>query len=1127
MSSLGLDECDSHSQSPSSPRLDRLSMKSDSPSESSVAGEDKSRGVVVALMASLLQPEEDVRSAAASSLALIAQARPLLVLTEWHSAFSKQKQLDSRQTTSRKSSASIPQLVPSSPHPCVALIKGMGPVMEYVVGKSCLDAGDVRHRAVLGQIMATLVEEMVTRMEVQVVARDILVGLAGGYMDKVMDVLLVQFQPNTVTVHPVVVSTLGSLAKHHPHGSVPFLKAILSTTAHLVKSVKVSDIGLRVSFAEAVSFFCDALLDYVSNISMMPDSSVTLAHYNTEADTVYDQLFSSWLPVAKEKETKLAIMTAIACTTPLISDNLMKDKSTQYITTLLGLYKKLAPSLGSSLEITLCLSPLLELLTSTSPTLLEPVLDPVFNTMFQQVCCPPDYTKQNTVKNHNEILRCYDTMMKHFPAKLVSGLLNKVDSSEERVKIGALTVVRHLLNMKTEDLGERLEEIFNNISSRLGETNMAVQKVMAQIIVLLGHHGTVTGKMGRDCVEFIIRLCAATEQVELHSGAVATESLGEMCSNILQLLTTSVPSVEAVLWPHTLEYFFDTEAAENENWFKAVKLLSVLYNALLRNIVPGLMPFLLDTFLRSIEPYFNIIQVWLTEGRLEDWSQEFIFYKDNEPLDEEDDFWNNMFKSHDYKGRLADESIVPLRLLEGLDQKIFVSGKSIEILSKLDHLLNGKFSVKFDEENNNRILFVDFVQNLESQLPKIVKDPTPTKPDVAADLSPEYQAIVRSAEDPYLALAFEEVFKTIQTSILSNTTTLCPPPPSLLLSNSSLDLLMPLEPIMKRSLSPTITSHYTRACSTLVTLFMSDLNLESVLSRARRVFFMEAGDLMHDFCTQLFHLLDRGSSLEIADSASLTLLLQDCLGGRYPSWCDQFSCSYSPPQEHSATPSLDGLNIHLSVPWPLTILLSQHNLDIYNKVFIFLAGVKRSLWALQSVRLSTLAHLEENMEGLADLSSTSQSFADNSLPLGVKQHRLQLLRSWLLYFTTTMHGYFMSRVVHSTELELKEQLQTATDLDMILATHQTYLQRIYDRCFLHPSASMLREAVVMVLGIGLELQQAASSDLPIHTRTLTAWEEKYARCHKFLATTLQAMTAKRKLPHLDGLAIALLHSCPV
>ena len=72
-----------------------------------------------------------------------------------------------------------------------------------------------------------------------------------------------------------------------------------------------------------------------------------------------------------------------------------------------------------------------------------------------------------------------------------------------------------------------------------------------------------------------------------------------------------------------------------------------------------------------------------------------------------------------------------------------------------------------------------------------------------------------------------------------------------------------------------------------------------------------------------------------------------------------------------------------------------------------------------------------------------------------------------------------------------------------------------------------REAVMMVLGIGQELQQATTSNLPIHTRTLTAWEEKYSKCHKFLATTLQAMTAKRKLPHLEGLAIALLHSCPV
>ena len=100
-------------------------------------------------------------------------------------------------------------------------------------------------------------------------------------------------------------------------------------------------------------------------------------------------------------------------------------------------------------------------------------------------------------------------------------------------------------------------------------------------------------------------------------------------------------------------------------------------------------------------------------------------------------------------------------------------------------------------------------------------------------------------------------------------------------------------------------------------------------------------------------------------------------------------------------------------------------------------------------------------------------------------------------------------------------MSKATDLDMILEVitdeainiiivlnfslkvHQDYLNRIHDRCFLHPSASMLREAVNLVLLLGVELRDATLTDLPIHTRTLLAWEEKYTRCHTFLASTLQ------------------------
>ena len=33
-----------------------------------------------------------------------------------------------------------------------------------------------------------------------------------------------------------------------------------------------------------------------------------------------------------------------------------------------------------------------------------------------------------------------------------------------------------------------------------------------------------------------------------------SESLGDMCANILQLLSTGVPSVETLLWPQNLDY---------------------------------------------------------------------------------------------------------------------------------------------------------------------------------------------------------------------------------------------------------------------------------------------------------------------------------------------------------------------------------------------------------------------------------------------------------------------------------------------------------------------------------------------------------------------------------------------
>merc|ERR1719187_3150377 len=141
--------------------------------------------------------------------------------------------------------------------------------MDHLIAKRSLDAGDARHRAVLGQIMAVLVEEMTGNpvsdgglTEVQQTCLNILAGLAGNYMDKVMDVLLVHYQPGNVGVatHPAVITTLASLSHNHPHDAVPFLKAIFGTTTHLMKAVKPNDYVLKSAFAIAMVRFSDAIL---------------------------------------------------------------------------------------------------------------------------------------------------------------------------------------------------------------------------------------------------------------------------------------------------------------------------------------------------------------------------------------------------------------------------------------------------------------------------------------------------------------------------------------------------------------------------------------------------------------------------------------------------------------------------------------------------------------------------------------------------------------------------------------------------------------------------------------------------------------------------------------------------
>ena len=135
-------------------------------------------------------------------------------------------------------------------------------------------------------------------------------------------------------------------------------------------------------------------------------------------------------------------------------------------------------------------------------------------------------------KNHYEVLRCYDQLIRSHPEKLISGLLLRLNSVDENIRVSTLIVFRHLMNSSLDLLQPRMSDIFSAFHSKLNETSNRVRKMLAQLTALLGSLGFLEGHKGRDFLEFIVKLSALPTLENQRSFAVTS-------NDILQYLTAS------------------------------------------------------------------------------------------------------------------------------------------------------------------------------------------------------------------------------------------------------------------------------------------------------------------------------------------------------------------------------------------------------------------------------------------------------------------------------------------------------------------------------------------------------------------------------------------------------------
>uniref|UniRef100_A0A8C7KCS1 Maestro heat like repeat family member 1 n=1 Tax=Oncorhynchus kisutch TaxID=8019 RepID=A0A8C7KCS1_ONCKI len=353
----------------------------------------------------------------------------------------------------------------------------------------------------------------------QQAASNILVAVGNKYINDIMEEILSKFQPG-ILPHFFVVQTLSSLSESNVYGMVPFLNAILGTMLPMLGMAKQDN--MKWVFSSALSHFSESILEYLANLDKAPDPTVRKDTFSSEIYAAYDILYCSWLQ-SRESKLRLTVAEAVGSMSHLMAHDKLEEQLPKLIPTILSLYKK-------NTEHYVISKVGRPLMTAALILILLPL----------QVCAPVDYSNPLTVKNHNEVLRCFSILANTFPDRLVMFVLQKLENSNERIRMGSLAVLRHLINSSTSIMESKKLLILASIRQPLADHSNKVKKRVVQVISAMAHHGYLELEGGDLLVKFIIQHCALPDTYYVR----------------LSYLQSLFPfkTLSLVLWPMLLYY---------------------------------------------------------------------------------------------------------------------------------------------------------------------------------------------------------------------------------------------------------------------------------------------------------------------------------------------------------------------------------------------------------------------------------------------------------------------------------------------------------------------------------------------------------------------------------------------
>ncbi|XP_077872592.1 maestro heat-like repeat-containing protein family member 1 isoform X9 [Ictidomys tridecemlineatus] len=391
-------------------------------------------------------------------------------------------------------------------------------------------------------------------------ASSVLVAVGKRFINQVMEEVLSRFQPG-VLPHCSVLQTLASLSVSNAFGMVPFLPSILSTMLPMLGMAKQD--ALRVVFCCALQHFSESTLEYLANLDQAPDPTVRRDAFAADIFSAYDILFHHWLQ-SRDAKLRLAVVAALGPMSHLLPSEKLEEQLPRLLPGVLSLYKKHA----ETFHVSKSLGQILEAAVSVGSRTLEAQLDALLATLHTQICVPVESSSPLVMSSQKEVLRCFTVLACCLPDRLLAFLLPRLDTSSERLRVGTLQILRHLINSAAAQMEVKKPFILSAMRLPLLDTNNKVKRAVVQVISAMAHHGYLEQPGGEVMIEYIVQQCALPPEQEPEKPGpdgedlAAADSVRAVSVRTLYLVSTTVDRMSDVLWPYLMEFLVPAHFTE-------------------------------------------------------------------------------------------------------------------------------------------------------------------------------------------------------------------------------------------------------------------------------------------------------------------------------------------------------------------------------------------------------------------------------------------------------------------------------------------------------------------------------------------------------------------------------------